>query len=404
MRINITHNLLRHQLDTFNRIFSGPKYTVIKAPRRRAKSRLTWAICLAELCKGYDVLVVEPTNPQAASFAKEFSRCGAPFSKTKMSPPYSFTLGSGTLLIGSHGSSYIGLKFHTIIVDEAYNISDDWLSYHIPCTSTYNDSHVILVSTPRTKSGVFWDWYNKNSPQVQTIDWCSYKGDPQYDALVSQDDINFLRSSMSPFRFRTEYEGEFADLSGAVYGVLTPRNQVHTADILGIDPARTNESGVHDPTGLAFLDISSGHIHGMRVEGSTDPKEDMRLVADIIKNHPVPLKAIVIESNSHGVAAARFLKDFLPSSFHHLIRMRNWSNSSKNSDVEAMQVELRAGTVSLGNDLCLLEDFAAIEPQTTPSGKVTYNAAQGSHDDVHAAACHALSVLHSLSTGSYTFT
>ena len=74
------------------------------------------------------------------------------------------------------------------------------------------------------------------------------------------------------------------------------------------------------------------------------------------------------------------------------------TNDSKREIIENLQVQCLNGTIQLIKDNKLLLEMVSYMSEKTPTGKITYNASQGCHDDLVIALALAL---WGLKKGSY---
>lgn len=102
-----------------------------------------------------------------------------------------------------------GWSVDLLIVDEAAFVSEDLLvSAALPTTAARPDAQIILASSPWGDAGPFYQlamqgMANEN-PHVRTFRW------KLNDAWwISESVVEAARATMSPLRFRAEYEGEF---------------------------------------------------------------------------------------------------------------------------------------------------------------------------------------------------
>lgn len=122
------------------------------------------------------------------------------------------------LLSANNRDSLVGRAAHFIIVDEAAIISDDeYFTRDLrPALSTYPDSRALFISTPRGKSNYLYSYYQRGQdPEAET--WGSgiytWKSNP----LLSEEDIEDARRSVSRKLFAQEYECDWSTTEQQVY-------------------------------------------------------------------------------------------------------------------------------------------------------------------------------------------
>ena len=128
------------------------------------------------------------------------------------------------------------------VVDEAAYIPDDIFSIISPWCDVHK-ANMILVSTPRLKSGFFYEYYNeglKESKNVKSFDF----NDFDTSFLLSPDKLATYKRLMPKNQFISEYMGQFVDDYGSVFDLsknIFIKNEVPTDDIfIGIDWAVGN--------------------------------------------------------------------------------------------------------------------------------------------------------------------
>ena len=110
-----------------------------------------------------------------------------------------------------------GYSVDLLLVDEAAFVSEDLLmSAALPTTAARADARIVLASTPWGDSGPFHSLVlageDGRSPHTRTFRW------RLADAWwVSPAVIEAARSTMSPLRFRAEFEGEFTGAGDAYF-------------------------------------------------------------------------------------------------------------------------------------------------------------------------------------------
>ena len=99
-----------------------------------------------------------------------------------------------------------GYTCEILLIDETAYISNKIINAVLPYVNVSNGP-VIMVSTPRGRSGIFYDYYvmgnDPTKPLVFSYDWST----EDVSALLSPERLELYRASMDVLAFRTDYEG-----------------------------------------------------------------------------------------------------------------------------------------------------------------------------------------------------
>ena len=112
-----------------------------------------------------------------------------------------------------------------------------------------------------------------------------------------------------------------------------------------------------------------------------DETQTIRRVVEIIKQYKP--KMVQYEINGIGAIFGGLLKkavyaEGLPTA----LKQFSTSNTSKNKLVNKLCVAIQNNEVQMLNDERLINELSTYQLEQTQTGKVTYNAAKGSHDDL----------------------
>jgi hypothetical protein len=111
------------------------------------------------------------------------------------------------------------------------------------------------------------------------------------------------------------------------------------------------------------------------------------------------VRKLVVETNSIGSVYLGLLKKaIIAAGLRCVVVPFNTTNDTKRKVVEAFVVEVQNRTVQLLDDPETKIQMSAYQMERTASGKVTYNAAKGYHDDIIMADAFAL---HGMRTAQY---
>lgn len=320
----------------------------------------------------------------------------------------SITLVNGSEIVFKSAMQREQLRGYTVknggilCIDEAAYLNDDIFGIISPWADVYN-ANILMVSTPRTKQGFFYDYFTeglKGGASIKSFDVNDY--DTSF--LLSKERLETYRKLMPPAQFTSEYLGCFVDELGGVFtmtkDVWIP--YVHVKDekydevFIGIDFG-TGKLG--DYSVISGFDASGRQVL-LEYTNSLSPTDQIDWLADIILNKldTKKIKKILAESNSIGNVYIDMLRKKIGSALGNNVKVDEFvtSNESKREIIEYTIARINNETVKLYNDTEQYREFSRYMMDILPSGKISYNAELGSHDDcvmASAIALHSISML-----------
>lgn len=201
--------------------------TVVVAPRQSGKSRslsvlATWA---AFRRPRQTVLILSAGEEAAKRLLAEVRRLvsGSPLLAGSVTDETAMvvTLSNGSEIrsVPASERQVRGWSVDLLLVDEAAMVSDDLLlGAAFPTTAARPEARIVLASSPLTTAGAFFDHAargERGDAHVRTFRWALRDAE-----WIAPSVVEAARASMSPLRFRAEFEGEF--VSGA--DLLFPRS------------------------------------------------------------------------------------------------------------------------------------------------------------------------------------
>lgn len=277
-------------------------------------------------------------------------------------------------------------KRGVLCIDEAAYITDD-VFFALSPTTDVHKCPVVLTSTPRFRNGFFYDYYVEGlegkSSSVKVFDWAG-------QSILTEEKLNFYKRLLPERQFKNYYLGEFADAVGSVFGSFTHvlsnefemptyytmKWQHNINCYMGIDwSAGKNQ----DYTAIAIFNSLHQQIYLERFN-DLDETQTIKRIVDIIKQYK-PL-TVQYETNSIGnIYGGLLSKAVYKENLNCGLRPFNTSNTSKNKLVNNLVVAIQNNDVQLLNDEVLISEMTSYESQLSPTGKLTYNGAKGTHDD-----------------------
>lgn len=267
------------------------------------------------------------------------------------------------------------VKNSILIIDEAAFIPDDIFFILDPITDA-TKSPTLIVSTPLFLSGEFYERYRRGvegSPFVRSFNWSDY----DTSALLDREKLEYYRQTMAPLKFRSEILGEFIAEGSYIFGdigkCVKPAACASAVPIYGGIDWGGGDGG--NSTVLTL--ISNGRVvrECLRWKDfdSTDLVEEL---ARIIKERK--LTRVQVEKNSIGKVFYDMLKKKLPAG---TLKLFITTNDSKREVIDELIKAFQNGNITIPDDPLLKRQLQHYTSEKTPSGKLTYNGADGVEDD-----------------------
>lgn len=274
-----------------------------------------------------------------------------------------------------------------LCIDEGAYIPDDIYSIVFPWTNVYK-ANILIVSTPRLKSGVFYEYYTeglKDNPSIESFDLSKF----DTSIMLSQDKIELYRKLMPPAQFTSEILGEFTDKSESVFDIsgniwwkngaapsLISNKDEYSELFIGIDWGSGNTG---DYTVISGFD-AKGTQHLLSYFNNKTPEQQLLYIQELIlyKLDTKKIKIILAETNSIGNIYLDRLKSMLPN-----IKIEGFTttNDSKREIIEYLISRVNTEDIKLINNKEQYTEMSAYVMEITKTGKITYNGI-GQHDDI----------------------
>lgn len=241
---------------------------------------------------------------------------------------------------------------------------------------------VLVISTPNGKQGMFYDLYLKaiNGEQgYKQITATIYD-----DELVSEEEIDLIKQSISPLAFEQEFLVSFLDSAITVFPSFEKRFILNTYSQskcwCGIDPSSVGS----DDTVITFIN-DRNEVKQYKVDGTLDSK--YRQLAELINRYQP--QHTYCESNAIGEVMANEIQK-------QLKRKSTFSTFSTTNETKKEQVGMLATAIANNaivfekDNTLLYSELATFTYQVSKTGKVIYGAKAGYHDDAVMSLCIAL--------------
>ena len=386
MRINFDINLTKKQQEAYDLMHKPDcRFLVARWSRQCGKTIFAEIMMIEYLCKPNTFnAYISPTYAQGKKVFAELSHLLEGTSIVKKAN------GTDLLIESTYGST---LKFFSmesptsirgntvsgiLVLDEAAYFplqlstgEDPYYNVIFPITKARRPK-TLVISTPNGRQGIFHDLYMK-----------AMNGEKGYyqltatiydDELITEDEIQRLKTGYPPLAWRQEYEVEFLDNALTVFPNFTTCFDGHYNGgkcWVGIDPSSVGD----DNTILTVINQES-QVKQYKIDGTLDQKYD-RIAELVNKLNPV---ATYIENNSIGEVMANEIKKKLyrKSNFYSFTT----TNESKKQYISMLAVYINNNEIHFEEDNKLLySELSTFTFKLTKTGNITYAAKEGFHDD-----------------------
>lgn len=381
----------------------------VKAVRQCGKS-----VMLENLLTKYSLktpkqtsILISPTLKQSRkmfkSIVKKFSQTQVFYGSNATDLEVAFINKSQIIFLsaeqGDNIRGFTVTKNAILAIDEAAYISDDVFYTATPFVNA-NHAPIVCVSTPRFKQGFFYEFFNDGlagKHNIHSYDFTEYP-----NPYLSKKKLEMYRSKMPLNLFRADYLGEWMEAMSDVFGdfkrILNNSVTIDGQYTAGIDwgVGKNAKSDDSDQTALSIFNSMHQQVRLYHFNDLDETTTINRLVAALKENQ---VRKVVVETNSIGNVYLGLLKKAiqaagLPCQVIEFVT----SNDSKRQIIEALIVDVQNRTIQLLDDAEQSLQMSAYTMERTPSGKITYNAAPGYHDDCIIATALAI---HGTKRGSY---
>lgn len=269
---------------------------------------------------------------------------------------------------GTRLDNFRGLKFHTIVVDEASyipNLEHGWLNSLRPTLTDYK-GRAIFLSTPKG-TNYFYSLFLRGKEGSNEKDWQSYKYSTYDNPHIEDNEIDAAKESLPMNVFEQEYMANPMENASNPFGNDFIRKCIKPMSTLpamyyGIDLAK-----YVDWTVIIGLDTNGDVCHYQRFQNDWKVTKDIILQID--KNKPV-----LIDSTGVGDAITEDLQRYFSSMYGF-----KYTSTTKQQIMELLSASIQKGDIGFPEGT-IKEELDIFEYLYTPTG-VRYSAPQGFHDD-----------------------
>lgn len=361
---------------------------VIKSSRQKGKTLLLQQLLLRNALniKGTNSVLLEPTTAGCRRVMKEIELMlqGVPVVKSANYQYMDLEFVNGSAIqfrSAEQGNNLRGIslkKDSLLMLDEAA-FYDEAYGIVFPFANVHKNTKIIC-STPTFKEGEYYKHYElarQNLANHYLIDFNDY----DTSMLLSPEQLEEARLTMSYQAFLNEYMGEFLEMMGAVFGnfskVISDNfNHNNNQFYMGID---WSQNGGNDNTAIAIFN-SEREMVRLVYFNDKGAYETIDEIIKLLKQYK-PVN-VTVEMNSMGDTHYQILVQKMKEAKITQKITKFWTdNTNKRNLVENLASEIEKGSVQLLDDTELKLELACYELEKTPGGKITYNAKKGYKDD-----------------------
>jgi hypothetical protein len=361
------------------------KHHVLVSSRQCGKTLLSTVLLLkwaVEQPNSY-CLLVSPIFAQSKKTFRDLARaCGVnnPLVSSCNSADLIITFKNGStirMVSAETDQNLRGLTLTHLVVDEAAYIKESLWTEVLKPAFMIRGKKALFVSTPRGKNwfAKIFDW-----GQDQTFpDWASYRITTAENPYINPEDIEQAQRTLPRNTFLAEYMGVFLDSAGSVFNgygrccVLTEFAEKKPGEkyYAGLDLALAN-----DYTVLTISD-SKGNLVDYHRENKSSWEEIIDKVSEKIKYWNCEC---LVELNSIGSVVYEILRKRHGAKVTSIHTGANKGDLIENLKLKLSEEAIKLPVEDLWPEMHL--ELSVFTYKILPSGKLSYSAPGGMHDDI----------------------
>lgn len=285
-----------------------------------------------------------------------------------------FSIEAYTSIRGTTVSGILVLDECGYYPDLLPNGEEPWSNVIMPITKARKPK-VLMISTPRGKRGMFWEFYNRalnGDNGIVEVSATIYD-----DALVTEREIEEIKKQVSDLAFQQEFLVKFLDSSLTYFTGFEKcfdnfKYNHFSKQWIGIDLSANGK----DETIVTKINTDN-QVEQYTISGTLDSK--YKQMADII-NNANNLQGVYIEGNSIGAPIINEIKKLVKRK--SLIYEWTTTNKSKNEILSNLAVKIASKEIKFNiEDTALYSQFGTFITKWTKSGNIQLEAQQGHKDD-----------------------
>jgi len=353
------------------------KYIIVTAGRQVGKSKsaiiqtIKWALSKRNLV----VWVVSPSSSQSSKFYKSLlgplEKAGLVKTNTGAKGDIKIELINNSLIEFKSILAKDTLRGQTLdylILDEAAFMDEETVDQVLlPMILTKPKAKVLLTTTPKGKNWIY-KWFNKGNTddRYKSIRVTSFD-----NPMADKELIEGWKTTMPTKRFQQEILAEFIDAATVFDGI---NDAVHipsggTKFYAGLDIGMIN-----DKTVITIMNENNEVQHIEKFTGIP-----VQQIVDRIKNTLIKYNVSMtyLEGNNQGLPIFQLLTPHL----HNKIKLFYTTATSKPLIINNLIAAFSLKDIKIIDDEDLKNELESFEESYGPTGKVSFAAASGTHDD-----------------------
>ena len=264
-----------------------------------------------------------------------------------------------------------GLSIDYCFIDEAQDVSDDAFNKSILPTLSAKGKKCLIAGTPKSKN-----WFYLYFQRGEDKNYNSYTAPSTISPYISEEFIKEQKESLPPSIFNQEFLAQWQEGDGEVFTnideVCNLNNWLGTKDrtLGGLDIGTKQDYSV-----LTIMDTSGRVVHMWRERGL----EYSAIVDKVVYLCKQYRTELYVEANSIGDAVYEMIRKKYKS-----VKPFITTNTSKEniirrliSDISDLGLELPSPNLFAP----LYKELQMFQYKYLPSGRITYQAMSGHHDD-----------------------
>lgn len=388
MKLNFRINLTKKQKEAYNLLHDDDtKILVARWSRQSGKSVFAEIALIESMCRPLTYnAYISPTYSQGRKVFKEITQLlestgiikKANASTLTIQTIFNsflqfFTMESPTAIRGYTISGLLVLDEASFFPDVLADGSEPWSSVIMPITKARHPK-ILVISTPKGKRGMFYDMYMKaiaGEKGYREISATIYDDD-----LVSEEEIEDIKKSVSPIGFEEEFLVKFLDSSLTFFKnyerQFKPIKHSYEQTFIGVDLSGNGE----DATILTKIN-EKNEVEQFEISGTLDQK--YKLISNLI-NESKNLQMCYLENNGLGAPMINEITKLV----NNKSKLKEWTttNASKEEIVSELAVTIAKDEIFFNEqDKSLFSELGTFTANYTKTGHLKFEAASGHHDD-----------------------
>lgn len=400
------------------------KWFVVNSSRQIGKSSLAQIILIYSCLKQSNSvsISVSPIIAQSRKMYEDVLTVARQIIKKDNGSTLEITFINNSKILFRSGEQKDSLRGYTIkgsgvlICDEAAYLQDDLFYKVLVPTTNVNHSDIFLMSTPRYKSGVFYDLYTKGiinadkDYKIMSFDWTKY----DTSKYLPVETLELYRQQMPKAAFLAEFCGQFIDSDGAVFGDF--KRCIQKTELIPDFPVcitidwATGQG--QDSTAITIGQNTGRHINitDSIAFNDKDTNETIDYIVNLIQkfvNQSVKEFYVLVEKNSIGNVFSQILFDRLDkyqTNYNDNVlydkeieistRTFTTTNKSKERIVKQLITCFENDLISIPKDNKLILELNTFDCKISSLGNPVYAASGNFHDDRVMSLCFMMDLLY----------